>query len=58
MKAKVLIPFTDKETRQTRKKGEVFNISAKRFNEIVGKGRYIEAVDEPIIKENAKEKTE
>ena len=56
MKAKVLIPFTDKETGQSRKKGDVFNITAKRFNEITVKGRYIEAVDEPV-KTNNKEKS-
>jgi hypothetical protein len=49
MKAKVLIPYTDKETGQKRKKGDVFNITAKRFNEITAKGRYIEAVDEPVV---------
>jgi hypothetical protein len=58
MKAKVLIPFTDKETGQKRKKGGVINITAKRFNEITAKGRYIEAVDEPVItNDKDKEKT-
>ena len=47
MKAKVLIPYTDKETGQKRKKGDVINITANRFNEITTKGRYIEAVEEP-----------
>jgi hypothetical protein len=56
MKAKVLIPFTDKETGQKRKKGDVFNVTAIRFNEIIAKGRYIEAVDEPV-QTNNKEKT-
>lgn len=58
MKAKVLIPYTDKETGQKRKKGEVINITAHRFNEITAKGKYVEAVDEPVepVKTN-KEKT-
>lgn len=56
MKAKVLIPYTDKETGQKRNKGDVINITAKRFNEITAKGRYIEAVDEPVNTNN-KEKT-
>ncbi len=46
MKAKVLIPFTDKETKQKHKKGDVITVTAKRFNEITKKGRLIEAVDE------------
>lgn len=59
MKAKVLIPYTDKETGQKRKKGEVIDITANRFNEITAKGRYIEAVDEPAepVNTNTKEKT-
>lgn len=59
MKAKVLIPYTDKETGQKRKKGDVINITANRFNEITAKGRYIEAVDEPAepVNTNNKEKT-
>lgn len=47
MKAKVLIPFTDKYTGKTHKKGEIINnISADRFNEITRKGRYIEAYED------------
>lgn len=34
MKMKVLIPFTDKETRKTYKKGDVIEVTEKRFNEI------------------------
>lgn len=56
MKARVLIPFTDKETGKSRKKDDVFSITAKRFNEITAKGRYIEAVDDPVNTNN-KEKT-
>jgi hypothetical protein len=59
MKAKILIPYIDKETGQKRKKGDVINITANRFNEISAKGRYIEAVDEPAepVNTNNKEKT-
>ena len=46
MKAKVLIPYTDKNTGKTHKKGEIIDISADRFNEITRKGRYIEAYEE------------
>ena len=47
MKAKVLIPFFDKEANVNRKPGDTFDLPAARFNEITRKGRYIEACDEP-----------
>lgn len=50
MRAKVLIPFTDKHTGKKHKKGDVLDISAARFNEILKKGSLVEAVDEPIPK--------
>ena len=56
MKAKVLIHYTDKESGQKRKKGDVINITANRFNEITAKGRYLEAVEEPVNTNN-KEKS-
>ncbi len=46
MKVKVLIPFTDKHTGAQHKKDDILEISAKRFNEIIGKGKFVEAVDE------------
>ena len=46
MKVVVLIPFCDKYTGEQYKKGDVFNITAKRFNEITQKGRYIQLVEE------------
>ncbi len=48
MKAKVLIPFTDKVSgKKYEKKGEIIpDMTAKRFNEITAKGNYIEAFDE------------
>lgn len=46
MKAKVLIPFKDKETKKDRKKGDIIDVTPKRFNEIIAKGRFIEAVED------------
>lgn len=48
MKVKVLIPFYDKETKKTHKKGDVLDITAKRFNEIAEKGKYVQPVDEEV----------
>ena len=47
MKAKVLIPFEDKETHKKHNKGEIIEITPARFNEITRKGRFIEAYVEP-----------
>lgn len=52
MKCKVLIPFTDKETKQKHKKGDIIEVTAKRFNEITKAGRLIEAAEENTKKEN------
>lgn len=46
MKAKVLIPFRDKETKKGYKKGNTIDVTAKRFNEITAKGRFIQLVEE------------
>lgn len=46
MKAKVLITFIDKETKKKHQKGEIIDVTAKRFNEITGKGRYLQLVEE------------
>lgn len=46
MKAKVLIPFRDKETKKAYKKGDIIDVTAKRFNEITAKGRFIQLVEE------------
>ena len=55
MKAKVLIPFEDKNTHKKHKKGDVIDVTPARFNEITRKGRYIEAFDESAYKaENEK----
>ena len=54
MKAKVLIPFIDMFTGQYHEKGAVINVSAKRFNEITKKGRFIEVVEETATKEEKK----
>lgn len=44
MKVKVLIPFRDKHTGKTYKKGEIIEVSAERANEIIAKGKYIQFV--------------
>ena len=46
MKAKVLISFKDKETKKIHKKGDIIEVTAKRFNEIATKGNYIQLVEE------------
>ncbi len=46
VKAKVLIPYTDKNTGKKHVKNEIIEVSAKRFNEITSKGRFIELVEE------------
>ena len=50
MKAKVLIPFTDKYTGKKYAKGEVIEVSAARFNEITKKDRFVEAYEETTEK--------
>lgn len=46
MKVKVLIPYRDKETKKECKKGDIIDVTVKRFNEITAKGRYIQPIDE------------
>lgn len=46
MKAKVLIAFFDVEAKKKRNVGEIIDISTTRFNEIIRKGLYIEAVED------------
>lgn len=46
MKVKVLIPFRDRETKKKYKKGDIIDVTAKRFNEITTSGRYIQPVEE------------
>ena len=56
MKAKVLIPFEDKNTHKQHKKGDVIDVTPARFNEITRKGRYIEAFDEAAEKAASEKK--
>lgn len=51
MKAKVLITFNDKYTGKQYKKGDVIEVTAKRFNEITSKGKFIQLVEEATTKE-------
>lgn len=46
MKAKVLISFRDKETKKECKKGDVIEITEKRFNEIRKAGKLVEEIKE------------
>ncbi len=46
MKAKVLIPFKDKETKKEHKKGDIIDVTVRRFNEITAKGNYIQLVED------------
>ena len=46
MKAKVKMQFYDSVAKVTRKKGDVIDVPAKRFNEIRNKGAYLEAVED------------
>lgn len=46
LKAKVLIPFYDTVAKVNRKKGDTFDVTPARFNEITRKGRYIEAFED------------
>lgn len=54
MKAKVLIPFKDKETKKAYKKGDIIEISEKRFNEINKQGKFLELVKEEKPNNNNK----
>ena len=56
MKVKVLIPFTDKHTGEKHKKGDIFDVSAKRFNEITKKGNLVEPIDDENEPETNKKK--
>lgn len=46
MKVKVLIPYCDKVTGKKFKRGDITDVTVKRFNEITAKGRYIQPIDE------------
>lgn len=54
VEAKVLIAFTDKETKKAYKVGDTVKLTAKRFNEITRKGRYIELVEAAETKKESK----
>lgn len=57
MKAQCVIEFFDKVAKVTRQPGDVFDITAARFNEITLKGRYIVAApDEAPAKDAPSDK--
>ena len=46
MKAKVIKKFRDKKTKEIRKTGEIFEVSKKRFEEILAVGPFVEEYKE------------
>lgn len=56
MKAKTLIKFYDTHAKKIRQKGDIFDVTPARFNEITLKGRYIEAYVEPKAADPAAKK--
>lgn len=46
IKVKVILPFFDAETKIKRKKNDVFEVTAKRLNDILRKGRYVEIIED------------
>lgn len=46
IKVKVLIPFTDKETKKKYNKGDIITLTARRYSEILKRGNLVELVDE------------
>lgn len=56
LKAKVLIPFYDTVAKVNRKKGDTFDVTPARFNEITRKGRYIEVYEGSAPVDDPKEK--
>ena len=57
IKAKVLYPFYDSKANKNRKTNDVFEVTARRFNEICRKGRFVELVEE-TAETTATKKTE
>lgn len=53
MKAKVLIPFRDRETKKENKKGAIIDVTDKRFKEINAHGRFLAVVEEAKVPEKA-----
>lgn len=54
IKAKVLTPFFDKHNGKKYAKGDIIEVSPERLNEILTKGKLVEAVENPPSKKNAK----
>ena len=53
MKALVKVRFYDSHAKVTRLPGDIIEVTPARFNEIHGKGRFIEAYTEPVEKGGA-----
>lgn len=56
IKVKVLAPFFDKHNGKKYEKGDTIEVSPERFNEILTKGKLVEAVENPPSKKIAKNK--
>ena len=46
MKAKVMIPFSDKYTGKRYKENDIIDVTATRFNEIAEQGKYLLLVED------------
>jgi hypothetical protein len=46
IKVKVVIPFTDKETKKKYNKGDIITLTARRYSEILKRGNLVELVEE------------
>ena len=58
MKAKVVVAFNDKYTGKEHKAGDVIDLTAERFNEILRKGLFVKAYEAPARKTEVKEDKE
>ncbi len=56
MKVKVLQTFRDRHTLELHRKGEVFECTKARFDEILGVGKFVEEVKEKKTKKKSEEK--
>ncbi len=56
MKVRVLSKFNDLKEGKIREVGEVFIVSKKRYEEIIGKGDFVEKIEEIKTNEDDEEK--
>ena len=58
MKARVVVAFNDKYTGKEYKAGDVVDLTAERFNEILQKGCFVKVYEAPARKSEVKEDKE